>query len=137
MLSNAGRSCFLELEDLNEFGKNIMSGGLRPVNPQVRGRLWRSVLGILPPGKFFPERSTPLCSPPKKPNVFWFVVTLFRFVARFTRVRVASTAYFAKPGFVGGNVPGGNNRDGIFRGRIYRSPFVHYGNHLPVVKFQN
>ena len=46
---------------------------------------------------------------------FRFVAELFRFVARFARVRIeessgnrfTSTAYFAKPGFVGGNVPGG------------------------------
>ena len=54
---------------------------------------------------------------------FLSVAALFRFVARFARVRVedssgnrfALTAYFTKPGFVGGNVPGGNNRDGTFR----------------------
>ena len=48
---------------------------------------------------------------------------LFRFVARFARVRIedssenrfALMAYFAKPGFVGGNVPGGNNWGGTFR----------------------
>ena len=46
---------------------------------------------------------------------FWFLAALFRFVARFARVRIedssgnrfASTAYFAKPGFVGGECSGG------------------------------
>ena len=57
-------------------------------------------LGILPPGKFQPPH--------------FFVATLFRFVARFACVRIedssrnrfASTAYFAKPGFVGGECSG-------------------------------
>ena len=46
---------------------------------------------------------------------FRFVATLFRFVARFACVRIedsswkrfASTAYFAKPGFDGGECSGG------------------------------
>ena len=79
------------------------------------------VLGILPPGKFPPERYTPVyspakeCSPPKKNWMFfWSVAALFRFVAHFTRVRIedssgnrfASTAYFGKSGFVTGETTG-------------------------------
>ena len=69
---------------------------------------------------------------------FWFLGALFRFVARFARVRIedssfnrfASTAYFAKPGFVGvkfsgGKQPGWNLPGGIFRGGICRSPLFY------------
>ena len=75
-----------------------------------------TVLGyILPTGTFHPG-----IFPPYSPS------TLFRFVARFASVRIedssgnrfASTAYFAKPYFVGGNVPGGNNRGGAFWGEF-------------------
>ena len=54
--------------------------------------------------------------PPRQNRIFfWFVAALFRFVARFAHVRIedssgnsfTSTAYFAKPGFIGG---------GMFRG---------------------
>ena len=46
---------------------------------------------------------------------FRLVAALFRFVARFARIRIenscgyrfASTAYFAKPGYVGGECSGG------------------------------
>ena len=68
---------------------------------------------------------------------FRFVAALFRFEARFVRVRIedssgnrfALTAYFAKPGFVGrecsgGKQPGWNLPGRIFRGGgIYRSPY--------------
>ena len=70
-----------------------------------------TVLGMFPPGKFPPERSSPVyspeeCSPPKKTEYFFrLVAAWFQFVARFARVRIedssrnrfASTAYFAKP----------------------------------------
>ena len=85
------------------------------------------VLGILPPGKFPPERSATVYSP--KECSF---PMLFRFVARFARVMnedssrksFASTAYFAQSQttlfpwiiFLGGMFRGGNNRGGTFRG---------------------
>ena len=56
--------------------------------------------------RYIPPRNVP----PKKIRCFFrFVAALFRFVARFARVRIedssgnkiTSTAYLAKPGFVG------------------------------------
>ena len=65
----------------------------------------------------------------------WLLAALFRFVARFARVRIedssgnrfASTAYFAKPGFVG-NVPSGNNRGGTFRGEFAGGEYTGHRN---------
>ena len=58
----------------------------------------------------------------------------FRFVARFARFRIedssgnkfASTAYFAKPGFVGGECSGGNNRGGTSRGEFSGGEFASH-----------
>ena len=63
------------------------------------------------PPRYIPPRNVPLR---KNQMFFWFLATLFRFVTCFARVRVedsngnrfASTAYFAKPGFVGGEYSG-------------------------------
>ena len=104
------------------------------------------VLGILPPGKFPPERSTPVYSPKE-----YSPPTLFRFVARFACVRIedssrnrfTSTAYFAQSQttlfpcilFMGGMFRGGNNRGGTFRGGIFRSPI--YAQLLVLVQFSN
>ena len=74
------------------------------------------VLGILPPGTFHPGIFLQGMFPPRKNRMFfWFLAVLFRFVARFARVRIqdssfnrfASTAHFAKPGFVGMKFSGG------------------------------
>ena len=89
-----------------------------------------AVLGILPPGKFPPERSTPVYSPKE-----CSLPTFFRFIARFARVRIedssrnrfASMAYFAKKPdnvvsmhtFHGGNVPGVEPSRGNFLGGEY------------------
>ena len=71
---------------------------------------------------------------PEKNRIFFrFVAALFRLVARFTRVKIedssgnrfASTAYFAKPGLVGGECSGGKhpgwNLRGEFAGHQYIS----------------
>ena len=84
------------------------------------------------PPRYIPPRNVP---PRKNRMFFWFLAALFRFVARFARVRIedssfnrfASTAYFAKPGFVGvefsgGKQPGWNLPGGIFRGGICLEP---------------
>ena len=80
--------------------------------------------------------------PEKNRMFFWFEAALFRFVARFARVRIeessgnrfSSTAYFAKPGIVGGECSGGkqpglNLPDGIFWWGIFRSPIYLHTTH--------
>ena len=93
------------------------------------------VLAILPPGKFLPERSTPVYSPKE-----FFPPTLFRLVARFDRVRIQDsirnrftpTAYFAQSQttlfpcilFMGGMFRGGHNRGGTYRWGIFRWSYL-------------
>ena len=82
---------------------------------------------------FIGTRYTP---PGKSPPPCFSVVTLFRFVARFPRVRIedssrnrfASTAYFANPGTFRGEFSGG----GIFLSRCFKlfsTPFRPYQLH--------
>ena len=92
-----------------------------------------SVLGILPPGKFPPERSTPVsspkeCSPPTKPNIFSvcccvvsvcsslasLALGLKTLVGTGSRQRHISQSQAS----LGWNFPGGNNRGGTFRGEF-------------------
>ena len=100
-----------------------------------------TVLGILPPGKFLPERSTPVYSPKECSSS-----KIFRFVAHFARVRIEDSsrnrfalyyrhisrkagqrcfhAYFSWGDYSGGEttrvVPSGGN----FPGGIFRSPSI-------------
>ena len=92
----------------------------RPLLPPQKWAHWykgsrQSPPRKIPPGKFHPGIFPQGMFPPEKTVLFWFLAALFRFVARFARVRIedssfnrfASTAYFEKPGFVGREHSGG------------------------------
>ena len=104
----------------------------------------KSAPGIFPPGKFAPEVSTPVVSPPEHSplksihgnNVVWLCA---KYAVDMKLIRLESSILTrakraTNRNNVGGNIPGGTNRVGTFRGEFSGGEYIQFSKHsAPII----